>query len=644
MPPQKMCVIREGVRQHPSRPGAVAAATAAAEAEADVRVGAAAVAGEAGHGAASRRRRGSLNSGNRLSVMMKMKMMPSPAATPGLSLLLVLLVVAASSSCLCGNTAEAFSVTGAGARAWAGSAVRSCPAGAASLRRQPTAELSPCFQAATAATPSVGKGSGFTPTASTTRLQATLGLWRQASDSSSSSNRRGAAASRAVRGSAAGAGVALSMVAAGGREVGATAVGAGGGRVDVSGGALKTAVLAVASLVVSVQPAILVLATKAVMKLVASCSIGYYFSKKGILDQNAITSLSKLIFFVFQPCLLFVNVAATLGTPGQTLSKLLVLPAFAVCQILFGSAVGMGMEKLLGLKEGSPEARELRMCTSFANSGPLPLLFVDSIFGAHPDSTIVSSAVAYISFYLLGWSPMFWTAGYTMVAGQPQPSAPISPADAEHYQTLSPFRKAVVSAHRLKASPTFKRIASPPVLGCIAGMFAGLLPAGRALLLGRSAPLSPLFDALKGLGHAYLPAAILVLAGSLARPAATPQPVATGEGEVLAAPVYQPETKVAFYKKVVAIMASRFLVMPLVAAGLLLTGAKAKLIPYDKLVWFVLLMEGCMPSAQNSVVILQMEKKPEQASSMAKTLTAVYLLSAVPIACLLSAILQFVQL
>lgn len=52
----------------------------------------------------------------------------------------------------------------------------------------------------------------------------------------------------------------------------------------------------------------------------------------------------------------------------------------------------------------------------------------------------------------------------------------------------------------------------------------------------------------------------------------------------------------------------------------------------------------CMPSAQNSVVILQMEKQPELASSMAKTLTAVYLLSAVPIAFLLSAILQFVQI
>lgn len=76
------------------------------------------------------------------------------------------------------------------------------------------------------------------------------------------------------------------------------------------------------------------------MKLVASCGVGYWFSKKGVLDQSAITSLSKLIFFVFQPCLLFVNVASTIGNPSQNLSKLLVLPVFAVFQILFGSVVG----------------------------------------------------------------------------------------------------------------------------------------------------------------------------------------------------------------------------------------------------------------------------------------------------------------
>ncbi|CAM9855393.1 unnamed protein product [Ascophyllum nodosum] len=405
---------------------------------------------------------------------------------------------------------------------------------------------------------------------------------------------------------------------------------------------VKAAALAVYSLAISVQPSILILASKAVLKLVAACAVGYVASRKGILDQTAITSLSKLIFFVFQPCLLFVNVASTLGTPGQKLSKLLIVPVFAVLMILVGSVVGRGMERVLSLKPGSPESRELRMCTSFANSGPLPLLFVDSIFGSHPDTTIVTSAVAYISFYLLGWSPMFWTAGYTMVAGKPQPSSPMSAADAEHFRRLTPLRKAVVTCQRIKASPSFKRIVSPPVMGCVAGMVVGLLPWGKTLLLGKSAPLSPVFDAIKRLGSAYLPAAILVLAGSIAPPGS--KPAAAAAAATTAATEGTSGSSAAFAKRVVAIMASRFLVMPFVAAGLLMSGARMKLIPYDKVLWFVLLMQGCMPSAQNSVVILQMEKKPERAASMAKTLTAVYLLSAVPMAVLLSGILQFVQI
>lgn len=40
-----------------------------------------------------------------------------------------------------------------------------------------------------------------------------------------------------------------------------------------------------------------------------------------------------------------------------------------------------------------------------------PLFFVSVNSVTATDATIVSSAVAYISFYLLGWSPMFWTAG-----------------------------------------------------------------------------------------------------------------------------------------------------------------------------------------------------------------------------------------
>ena len=56
--------------------------------------------------------------------------------------------------------------------------------------------------------------------------------------------------------------------------------------------------------------------------------------------QNAISSLSKLTMFVFQPSLLFVSVISTLANPGQSLAELLVLPVFAVFQVFFGSIVG----------------------------------------------------------------------------------------------------------------------------------------------------------------------------------------------------------------------------------------------------------------------------------------------------------------
>ena len=68
------------------------------------------------------------------------------------------------------------------------------------------------------------------------------------------------------------------------------------------------------------------------------CPIPFLFLRYD--TQTAISSLSKLIFYVFQPCLLFVNVASTLGTPGESFSKLLVLPVFAIFQIFFGSIVG----------------------------------------------------------------------------------------------------------------------------------------------------------------------------------------------------------------------------------------------------------------------------------------------------------------
>jgi predicted permease len=56
-------------------------------------------------------------------------------------------------------------------------------------------------------------------------------------------------------------------------------------------------------------------------------------------------------------------------------------------------------------------------------------------------------------------------------------------------------------------------------------------------------------------------------------------------------------------------------------------------------VTFVLLMEGCMPPAQNSVIMLQLEGLKERASTMAKLLTLMYSLAVIPVTILLSACL-----
>lgn len=57
-------------------------------------------------------------------------------------------------------------------------------------------------------------------------------------------------------------------------------------------------------------------------------------------EQGALTAMSRLVYYVFQPCLLFVKVASTVASPGHGIEKLLVLPFFALLQVFFGIILG----------------------------------------------------------------------------------------------------------------------------------------------------------------------------------------------------------------------------------------------------------------------------------------------------------------
>lgn len=367
---------------------------------------------------------------------------------------------------------------------------------------------------------------------------------------------------------------------------------------------------AVAAVAGSSAAAINAAALRAVAKLIATCGVGVTAGKAGLLDKTALSVLSKLVFGLFQPCLLFVNVASTVAKLGGTGGPVTLLPFVAALQILIGFTVGKFVSLLIyGKDQTSEDAKQLQMCTTFGNSGPLPLVFVDALLRTHADATYLPKSVAYVSLYLLGWSPLFWIFGPAILAPT---------KDESKQEDRSEKMKELAS-----------RVFSPPVIGSLFGMVVGAVPFLRNLFLSAGGILNPLFEAARTLGAGYLPAVLLVLAGSLTPPTPTVEEAAAAAAVAAAAPA-KTDSTLALVKQIGSIYAARFLLMP--TLGFALLGLAKKHLPAfavllaDPVLVFVLLLETCMPSAQNSTVILQLQGRRGAAARMAQALMFIYVL------------------
>jgi hypothetical protein len=85
-----------------------------------------------------------------------------------------------------------------------------------------------------------------------------------------------------------------------------------------------------------------------------------------------VSALSRLVYNVFQPSLLFTNVMQTLAAPSpgdQSKATLLLLPLAAILQILLASVVSAAVVRLANIPPNSEEGRETRICSTFANAG-----------------------------------------------------------------------------------------------------------------------------------------------------------------------------------------------------------------------------------------------------------------------------------
>lgn len=272
------------------------------------------------------------------------------------------------------------------------------------------------------------------------------------------------------------------------------------------------------------------------------------------------------------------------------------LPLAAVMQVAIGLIIGLLGTAILRLSKS--EKRVYLVCTAFGNSAALPLLFATALF-----STTASfpQLVSGITFFLLGWTGLFWSLAYSLLtSGSSTSSSGAKSFDIQQF---------------------IGRIATPPLIASLTGLGIGLFAPSRNLIMA-----SPLFPALSTLAAGYGPAAVLILAGSLVQSSTVDVSAASTD-----------ETgKYRVARMVFGISLTRFLFMPLIAILMVKFGPFRS--PYIAL---ALLLESVMPSAQNSTLILNMEKQTKAAAVVASILLANYLIGVIPISIALTFFLGY---
>lgn len=358
----------------------------------------------------------------------------------------------------------------------------------------------------------------------------------------------------------------------------------------------------------------------------------------GCVQQKLITpemlrALSRTIYTILLPFFIGTNLMKTVASQGGRLGlSSLGVPLVAVFQsaILFGMANHLILP-LFGIDPYTEEGKVLSITCCFGNAGVLPFVFAEAMFRENAD--LLTQAFSQTSFFSAGWSPFFWS----FVPKVLQISGKSNTNNNTQLKTKKGKGGKTSSNHNQLASRILSEIKvffPPPVIGVVTGILIALSPLGPLLLsqdAKSSAPLGVVYNSFHNLGKAASPLAVLVLTCSLAFGAGKKiQPRGTKNGPAaVAGPI----------RKWACVSTARFIVSPVVMIGLLRGFSKVGMIgskEAEPMLWFVCLLQSIMPPAQNSVVLLQVAGRSDEASQMAKFLFSIYATAMLPIVALVT--------
>lgn len=376
------------------------------------------------------------------------------------------------------------------------------------------------------------------------------------------------------------------------------------------------------------------------MKLLSLIVIGLVLAhpKAQMIPRETFRLLSKLVFALFLPCLIFTELGESITL--QNIALWWFIPVNVLVSTVIGCFLGVAV--VLICRPPPQFNRFTIIMTAFGNTGNLPLAIVgsvchtkDSPFGPHCHS----KGVAYVSFaqwvavilvytlvYHMMEPPMQYyeiVAEGTEIEEQPvsNVSRPllveaewpgIEEKETEHSKT--PFIARVFNSISSLSQTTFpdidlgerslssprsiqclaeprvvrririvveqtpvQHILQPPTIASLLAIIIGMVPQLKAFFFGYDAPLSFVTDSLEILAGAMVPSVMLILGGMLA------------EG---------PKESALGLRTTIGITVARLLVLPLLGIGVVALADKLHLLVQgDAMYRFVLLLQYTTPSA-----------------------------------------------
>ena len=382
-------------------------------------------------------------------------------------------------------------------------------------------------------------------------------------------------------------------------------------------------------------------ASEAMAELFTAGIIGNVCVKQQYLTASMVSTLSKTCFSILLPMFLCTSIMKTIHSNGGKVTRsTIIVPIIAIGHCLIVHFVSKYiLLPLFQMDTDTDEGRSTIVCCTFGNSGVIPLIFAEALFRG--DSNVLQEAYSFISLYLVGWSPLFWSFGRTSLLGSE------SKERSEETKSNSESSMLPIIIDQFTA---MKSLFPPPVIGTLFGLTVSSIPSFQGLFMRSAATSKPLlgvvYNCFQNFGRAANPLALLVLTSSLALGTARNSLTHTTQAvkETKAIETLESE-KVevgrSLLRRMSCVSIARFIISPLLMTLILrLTIGDAVKTKGNTMIWFVLILQSCMPSAQNSVLMLQVAEKTMEASKLAKFLFSIYTTSMIPIVLIATYLLE----